>query len=765
LPEYDFRRTSFDAAPEWLSRWKISDEIRSADSIEGGPARMTGPVPTRTRWLSISDPGFASLRSATRAAIVIPCVFAIADKVMADAQLATFAAFGSFAMLVLVEFTGRVRGRLIAYVSLASVGAADIALGTLCSRDAWLAAGAMALIGFAILFSGVINGYFAAAGTAALLPFILAATIPAPVSVLPARLEGWAFAAAAAICAHMLLWPQRPPSSLRSDAARACLALAELADTELARDEQAVADRIRTADETVGAFRRRFLATPHGPTGPTNPQAALSSLVDELGWLLSLLAPPERTPDLDVCPEENAEAVAAVVAALRAAGARLHGDEAQPDLARLHETREAVAQALVRRIPELPAVPEEQAFVAALEPAFRIRALSDSARQVGVYALVVSGKATPDTDDEYAVARSVRSALQVTEQLTVEHASARSVWFRNSVRGAAGLAVAVFIAQSSGVQHGFWVVLGMLAVLRSNALGTGWSILSALAGTGVGILLGAALVLGIGTHEAAFWAVLPVAVLLASYAPRAISFAAGQAGFTVVLFVLYNLIQPTGWQVGLVRIEDVAMGFAVSLGVGLLFWPRGAAGLLRENLAFAYQRNADYVVAAERELVEGADPAASAAAAKAAAHRLDDTFRQYLAERSPQAVDRESVATLVAGAERLRRAAQSLSSLARTADGDVRLERCGANLDAEVHALRSWYVTLGDALVHSTPVPPPHVRDAIGRQRLVECVRDAVAGDDKEMLPPALGLLWASQHLDTLWQLEAHLGRHAARTS
>jgi len=75
------------------------------------------------------------------------------------------------------------------------------------------------------------------------------------------------------------------------------------------------------------------------------------------------------------------------------------------------------------------------------------------------------------------------------------------------------------------------------------------------------------LVIAIGTHEAVLWAVLPVAVLVAAYAPRGISFAAGQAGFTVVLFVLFNLIQPVGWSVGLVRVEDVAIGFAISLGV------------------------------------------------------------------------------------------------------------------------------------------------------------------------------------------------------
>jgi uncharacterized membrane protein YccC len=100
-----------------------------------------------------------------------------------------------------------------------------------------------------------------------------------------------------------------------------------------------------------------------------------------------------------------------------------------------------------------------------------------------------------------------------------EHASMASVWLQNSLRGAAGLAVGVYIAQRTGVQHGFWVVLGTLSVLRSNALRTGRSILSALAGTAVGIVVGAGLVIAIGTHEGVLWAVLPVAVFSAAYAP------------------------------------------------------------------------------------------------------------------------------------------------------------------------------------------------------------------------------------------------------
>ena len=87
-------------------------------------------------------PNIEALKSAARAAIVMPGVFAFADQVIGNPQTSLFAAFGSFAVLVLVEFGGVWRTRLVAYLALAAVGAVFIALGTLCSRDAWLAAGA-----------------------------------------------------------------------------------------------------------------------------------------------------------------------------------------------------------------------------------------------------------------------------------------------------------------------------------------------------------------------------------------------------------------------------------------------------------------------------------------------------------------------------------------------------------------------------------------------------------------------------------------------
>jgi uncharacterized membrane protein YccC len=640
----------------------------------------------------------------------MPAVFAFADKVIGDPQTATFAAFGSFAMLVLVDFTGPMRSRFVAYLGLAFAGALNIILGTFCSRNAWLAAAAMALVGFVILFSGVINGYFAAAGTSALLTFILPVTIPVPFSDVPARLEGWGLAASAGILAHFLLWPARPRAGLRHDAGNASRSLAELLDAELAGDLEAIAIRAEAARDAVGGLRRGYLSAPHRPSGPLGPMAALASLVDELDWLKSFLVPPPDSPSLYVSGEENVEALTATASVLQASAAILAGRDARPDFRRLDAARDALAEALARRISDSPAAVDDELLGSALEPTFRIRAISYSARQVAGYALLVSGKPAPDLD-ELDVAgsdfssRPARAAVEATERLAVEHAGGGSVWLRNSLRGAAGLAVAVFIAQRTGLQHSFWVVLGTLSVLRSNALSTGWSVLTALAGTAVGILIGAVLVIAIGTHELVPRALLPAAVAVPASAPRPISFAAGQAGFTVVLFVLFNIIQPSGWRVGVVRIEDVAIGFAISLGVGLLFWPRGAATLLRENLAAAYGRSADYVVAMAREIIDETGPGSSAEVAQTAATalRLDDAFRQYLAERSATGVNLEEVGALVAGAARLRRAAQSLGALGRMAEGDTKLTRCGANLDDEIYALRAWYVTLGDSFLH-----PPH---------------------------------------------------------
>ncbi|HEX3977582.1 MAG TPA: FUSC family protein [Solirubrobacteraceae bacterium] len=705
-----------------------------------------------------------ALKSAARAAIVITGVFAFADKVIGNPSMALFAAFGAVALLVLVQFTGPPRTRLVAYLALGCVGAAFYTLGTLCSRSPWVATAAMAVVGFAALFSGVFSGYFSAGANAAILTFVLPATVPAANSAIPDRLAGWGLAAGAAICAAMLLWPPRRGDDLQSEAADAVRSVADMLDA----DSDQLVERGSVAHDAVQSLERRLLGTQRRPTGPTGASAALASLPGELDWLLSLLLPATGLEAPQPAGPEDEEAMAAAAAALRAAAERLEGREVRPDFARLDAARDAVAGALVQGLPDLVSNATPGSVAVALEAPFRTRAATYSARQVAGYALRAAGAEVPELDwpEPEPKPQLARAMLRATEQRAWEHASMASVWFQNSLRGAAGFALGVYIAQRTGVEHGFWVVLGTISVLRSNALGTSRSILSALVGTAVGIVLGAVLVIAIGTHEGVLWAVLPAALFLAAYAPRAISFAMGQAGFTVFVLVLFNLLAPVGWRVGLVRAEDVAVGFAISLGVGLLFWPRGAAALVRQDLAMAYERSADYLAAAARQLIDGGsskDPAhAERAAADVAVRRLDEAFRQYLGERSATPVKPEDIAALVSGASRVRRAAQSLTALARMADGDGSLDGCGENLDRELRALQSWYGAFGFALMSGGALPPPHIHDdEEDARRLLSCVGDAAQGTGQAPVNAALALLVASQHLGKLSRLETLLSERA----
>ena len=201
--------------------------------------------------------------------------------------------------------------------------------------------------------------------------------------------------------------------------------------------------------------------------------------------------------------------------------------------------------------------------------------------------------------------------LTAAQRIAAGAISRRSVWFQNSVRGALGLAFAVLLAEVTEVGHGFWVVLATMSVLRSSALNTGSTALRAVGGTIAGFLIGAALMFVVGTNPVALWVLLPFVVLVAAFVPAAISFAAGQAAFTVMVLVLFNIIDPVGWTVGLVRIEDMLLGALAGLVIGMLLWPRGASAQIRDALAESYRICGAALLAAARKTTSTRGPRTS----------------------------------------------------------------------------------------------------------------------------------------------------------
>jgi hypothetical protein len=66
------------------------------------------------------------------------------------------------------------------------------------------------------------------------------------------------------------------------------------------------------------------------------------------------------------------------------------------------------------------------------------------------------------------------------------------------------------------------------------------------------------------------WLVLPFIVFASTYASSAVGFVAGQAAITAFAVVLVCILSPHQGHVGLVRVENVAIGGTVSLAIGLL---------------------------------------------------------------------------------------------------------------------------------------------------------------------------------------------------
>ena len=106
-------------------------------------AETSVPAPSGQRagvvgWLRSKDPDLLVVKRSVRAAIVMPSVFAITHVAFSNPQVSLFAAFGSFALLLLVEFTGRARARLVSYRAVStSSGAASSCSGPWSRRTRW----------------------------------------------------------------------------------------------------------------------------------------------------------------------------------------------------------------------------------------------------------------------------------------------------------------------------------------------------------------------------------------------------------------------------------------------------------------------------------------------------------------------------------------------------------------------------------------------------------------------------------------------------
>ncbi|HWD95924.1 MAG TPA: FUSC family protein [Acidimicrobiales bacterium] len=735
------------------------------------------------RWLRQHDPGYVALRRAGRSAIVMPGMFAFSVEVINNATVALFTAFGVIALLMLVEFGGAMRSRLEAQAALSIAGAVVICLGTLVSGAVWSAVLAMLIVAFVIIFLGVVSSVFAGATTALLLAFILPAATRAPASAIPERLAGWGLASGAAFLAVWLLWPAPVRTPLRTNSAARCRALATRIARDAERLENGEAPHDPSSDEPdphdpVVAMQQQFLATPWRPTGLSASDRALVRLVDEIVWMNSIVTELDR--------EARPSLLRGYSLAVRRASANVLSEAASlletraaptaPLTTARHTLESAMSEmqghlehhlSMTESLPGIQSPPSPtndhpiERFLVALDFSFRSREVGYAAERIAIdveHAVIAARRGffervlghEPGGSNPWASAKA-----RITS-----HLERHSVWLHNSVRGAIGLAIAVLVAEEIAVEHSFWVILGTLSVLRSNALNTGQNALRAVLGTIVGFIVGAGLVELVGTNVTVLWFLLPLVLFVAAFVPTAISFAAGQAGFTLTLVILFNIIEPAGWRVGLVRVEDIAIGCAVSAGVALLLWPRGAAAELGTAMHDAYVTGVAFLATAasanDRPSRHGRSPVPDdeAELAAAASRRLDDAFRSYLAERGAKPVPLSDVAALVTGVAILRLSADAIVDLWSDHVGIT--DEWGTarhSLGDLAGGVVAWYDQLADSFegrARQEELSP----EALSDDGVVSAVRDRLAREDDVSLDEVVKILWTAGHLMVVQRLE-----------
>jgi uncharacterized membrane protein YccC len=727
------------------------------------------------QWLQHHDRDYAALRRAGRTAIVMPGLLALDVEVFHNASMALFGAFGSIALLMFVDFPGLMRSRLETQAALSVAGAALICLGTFASQAVWSAVLLMAVVAFIVLFLGVVSSVIAGSMTTLLLAFILPVATKAPLSAIPDRLAGWALASGVALLAVRFLWPLPERLPLRTGAAAACRALA----SQLSRDGapgDAAQEHGSDTLAPVTALQRQFLATPWRPTGLGASARAIVRLVDEITWMQTVVADLDNDPrpssaraqSLDV--QHASEIVLAECATLLEtrsaplaplATARAGLTTAMNEMERHLEHDLSTTLSPTKATPNAHATDSPVArFFSSLEFSFRSREVGYGVERIAVdVEQAITAERRGFFDRVLGHEPGDATPLESARTRIASHLQRHSVWLHNSVRGATGLALAVLIAEEISVEHSFWVILGTLSVLRSNALNTGQNALRAVVGTLVGFIIGAGVVEVVGTNVTLLWFLLPIALLIAGFAPTAISFAAGQAAFTLTLVILFNILEPAGWRVGLVRLEDIAIGTAVSAGVALLLWPRGAAAELGAALRDAYTTSVDFLTTAtsggERSSSSRTVTSDDRERAEAASRRLDDAFRTYLIERGSKPAPLSSVSMLVTGVTMLHFAANAVADIWRHHDqDDERWRVARQRLDESSESIAEWYVEFAGRFEGENASKDLTPQSSDDRE-VVRAVRGQLAAAKKPDLEEAVRILWTADHLAAAQRLEA----------
>jgi uncharacterized membrane protein YccC len=587
-------------------------------------------------------PRSRGLRKAVRVAIVASAGFLVGQYVFDDSQLGVYAALTAIALLALADFGGiwQVRARI--YVAAIATAVPLVVLGTVVSESTLWSSLALFAVAFAVSISSIAGRNVASGANAIILFFVVACAIPAPDNAIEPRVYGVLFGGVMSLFAALLIWPDRPARDFRALLGISALRQAELVDVLAADpplDQDEIDRRRRAAVDAVREAHPFRVGITERPATPSNVDMAQLLLIHDLERT-------RRMADRLVCGtmasgklgEIEREAAAVARDTLMDCGHALTHEGPAPDPVpartarhrfRVASDAEFADRVLAGSDPNTLAMRVDRAVVFG-EMAISVVFAAEDTRVATRADKRVRVDRSPDgkrlEPREAAIAR-IRTLLR--SNLTGD-----SVLLRNAFRLALGLAVARAIAGAFELEHGFWVVFATLGVMRTSAPRTGATALEAVLGTALGFAAVLPLLVGVENDALVYAIILPVVILVGiGIAPFGVI--AAQAGFTAIVAILFNLVTPIGWEIGVIRLLDVAVGASVGLVIGLAVWPGGASKQLGNAVADALEHGGIYAAEALRVLL-GKGSASGLAAlrrqSQEASRRAADVLTFHLAE-------------------------------------------------------------------------------------------------------------------------------------
>jgi uncharacterized membrane protein YccC len=543
------------------------------------------------RWLRRHDQDYLVTRRATRVTVVASLVFYGCLYGLGDTTLATYALFSVIALGVLSQVPGPPRQRAGTLLAALPAVWLLVTAGTLVAEHIWLAVAGMFAVGFAVSFAGVGGPRLVGLANGLQLFFILPCFPPFAPHTLPERLVGASLGLAVLAAAEVLLWPDPAPAGYPRRLAAAVEAWAALVETVagVLAGVPGARDRLpamrEAARQAAQALRLSHLPAAVRPASAGLRDRALRHAAAALRYLMgeaNRLLP--GTVDATVADDVAALLLRQAADTARGAGrtltggppvlpGALHAASHDFDAGRA-ERHAALARRDVRRN-------QMRVDAITLEVAEGVRTLGVAARLAAGFPVSGEDLAGHGSEQFWYAYRS-RPALWWRQFLA--HLTPRSVYFQQALRVAVGLSVARLVAGTFNLQHGFWVLLATLTLMRTSAADTRTTLRPALAGTLAGAA--AAAVLTVLVHQpSVYQAALPVAMLIGFWLGPLLGLAWAQGLFTVVVTMVFAQLTPANWQLAEARLVNVLIGGFVGALTGLLAWPRGGSGELRRAVA------------------------------------------------------------------------------------------------------------------------------------------------------------------------------------